>query len=247
MLLTLGAAQPVIGTSLWFAVPGVVAAATLGIWLRTDDAAETKDAAVLVSLMYAIGLVPGIGLWPVGPLIALLVTAGVSWRTGRLSKWREWLRVGQIDKLAWVTVAAVAVVSVVGLVVWQTLFNGELPDTYRDLAESVPWPVAAIGGLGFMILNGGIEDSIFFGVLLTPILQYFPQKWAIFLIALAFGAAHLHGVPNGLVGVILAGAWAVMLAYLRIRTKGMLATYLAHVVADATIIAMLLPPLLLST
>ena len=246
LLLALGAAQPVIGAS-WFAVVGAVAAATLGVWLRTDEAAETKDAAVLVALMYGIGLVPGVGLWPVGPLIALLLTAGISWRAGRFSRWREWLRVGHIDKLAWLTVAAVAVVSIGGLLSWQRLFQGQLPDSYQQLAESVPWPAAVAGGLGFMILNGAIEDSIFFGVLLTPLLRYFPHRWAILLIALAFGTAHLHGVPNGLAGVVLAGAWAVMLAYLRTRTTGMLATYLAHVVADTTIIAMLLPPLLLST
>lgn len=246
LLLALGAAQPVIGAS-WFAVVGAIAAAMLGMWFRHDDAADMKDAAVLVALMYAVGLVPGVGLWPVGPLIALLLTAVISWRTGRLSQWREWLRVGRIDKFAWLTVAAVALVSIGGLLIWQRLFGGQLPDAYQQLAESVPWPAAVAGGLGFMLLNGGIEDSIFFGVLLTPILRYFPRKWAIALIALAFGIAHLHGVPSGLTGVILAGAWAVMLAYLRTRTKGMLATYIAHVVADTTIIAMLLPRLLLST
>ncbi len=62
--------------------------------------------------------------------------------------------------------------------------------------------------------------------------------------ALAFGLAHFNGVPSGLAGIILAATWALMLAYLRMRTGGMLATYLAHVVADATIVAVLIPPLL---
>ena len=97
-----------------------------------------------------------------------------------------------------------------------------------------------------MVLNGGIEDSIFFGVLLSPLLRYYSRAWAIALIATAFGVAHFHGVPNGLAGVILAGAWAAMLAYLRSRTQGMLATYLAHIVADTTIVALLFLPLLLS-
>lgn len=245
-LLALGAAQPIAGSSVWFAGAGVAAAALLGVWVRGDDAAETKDAAALVALMYAIGSVPGVGLWPVGPLLALLLTAAVSWRTGRLRLWRDWLRVGRIDRLAWLTVVAVAVISVVGLIAWRVFFDGELPATYRQLTESVPWLAAVGGGLGFMIINGGVEDSIFFGILLTPLLRYFPRQWAITLIAVAFGIAHLNGVPNGLAGVILAGAWAVMLAYLRARTEGMLATYLAHIVADATIIVMLLPPLLLA-
>ena len=60
-------------------------------------------------------------------------------------------------------------------------------------------------------------------------------------IALAFGIAHFNGVPNGIVGVVMAGCWGLILAYLRHRTGGMLATYLAHLVADTTIIAVLLP------
>lgn len=88
------------------------------------------------------------------------------------------------------------------------------------------------------------EDSIFFGVLLTPLLRHFPSGLAVIMTALAFGLAHFNGVPSGLAGIILAATWALMLAYLRMRTGGMLATYLAHVVADATIVAVLIPPLL---
>lgn len=246
VLVALGAAQPAIGsTSLWCALAGVLAAVALGLWLRPVDVPETKDAVVLVGLMYAIGALPGIGLWPIGPLVSLLLTAGVSWRTGRVSRWREWLRIGRIDGMAWLTVATVAVISVVGLEVWQSIFHGRLPQAYRLLATSVPTPVAAVGGLGFLILNGAVEDSVFFGVLLTPALRHYPRSWAIGLIAVGFGTAHVHGVPNGVPGIVLAAAWAVMLAYLRTRTRGMLATYLAHIVADSTIVIMLLVPLLL--
>jgi len=141
-------------------------------------------------------------------------------------------------------VVAVAVVSVVALVIWQSLLDGQLPSTYRQLTESVSPPAAVAGALGFAIVNGAIEDSIFFGVLLTPLLRQFPSGVAVVMAALAFGLAHSNGVPNGLVGIVLAGTWALMLGYLRTRTGGMLATYLAHVVADATIVAVLVPPLL---
>jgi membrane protease YdiL (CAAX protease family) len=245
VLVVLGAAQPAIGSaSSWCVLAGVLAAVALALWLRSVDAPETKDAVVLVGLMYAIGAVPGIGLWPIGPLVSLLLTAGVSWRTGRLSRWREWLRIGHVDSTAWLAVATVGVVSVVGLELWHSTFHGQLPQAYRLLAASVPAPVAAAGGLGFLILNGAVEDSVFFGVLLTPVLRHYPRSWAIGLIAVGFGTAHVHGVPNGAPGIVLAAAWAVMLAYLRTRTEGMLATYLAHIVADGTIVILLLLPLL---
>lgn len=243
-LLALGAMQPVVVGSLPFAVMVAGVAILLSWWLRSDDASEAKDAIVLVALLYIVGLVPGVGLWPIGPAIAITITAIVSWRTGRLARWREWLRVGRFDGPTWVTMGAVAAVSIVALLLWQSVFNGQLPETYRALAESVPAPVAVAGALGCAIVNGAIEDSIFFGLLLTPMLRYFPPRWAVVLTALAFGLAHFHGVPNGVVGVLLAGTWALMLGYLRTRTGGMLATYLAHVAADATIVAVLIPPLL---
>ncbi|MDF2047076.1 CPBP family glutamic-type intramembrane protease [Microbacterium sp. Kw_RZR3] len=243
-LLIMGALQPVVVGSLPFAVVAAGVAVGLSLWLRSLDAAEAKDAIILVALLYIVSLVPGIGLWPSGPAIAIGVTALISWRAGRLARWREWLRVGRFDGQAWATIGAVAAVSVVALLLWQTVFDGQLPTTYSELAGSVAAQVAVAGAVGFTVLNGAIEDSIFFGLLLTPMLRYFPPRSAVALTALAFGLAHLHGVPNGIVGVLLAGTWALMLGYLRTRTGGMLATYLAHVVADATIVAMLIPPLL---
>lgn len=245
-LLAMGAAQPVVGASLPLTAICAVVAVVLGVWLRSDDAPEAQDAAVLIALLYLIGAVPGVGLWPTGPAIALALTAVVSWRAGRLAWWRGWLRVGQFDGLTWALMGAIAAVSVVALLLWQALFDGQLPDAYRELAKSVPAPVAVVGALGFAVVNGAIEDSFFFGVLLTPMLRYFPSKWAVVLTAAAFGFAHWNGVPNGLIGVVLAGTWALMLGHLRTRTGGMLATYLAHVVADATIVAVLIPPLLAS-
>ncbi len=244
VLLMLGAAQPVFGSSVAFAIAAIIACVVAGLWVREDDVPEAKDAAVLVVLIYAIGLIPSIGLWPVGPALALLATVLVSWSTGRLARWREWFRVGRIDAGSWAIIAGVAVVSAIALVLWQAFFDGQLPLTYRQLAESVSTPVAVVGALGFAIVNGAIEDSIFFGILLTPLLRYFPPAAAVTMTAIAFGVAHFNGVPNGIVGILLAAVWALMLGYLRMRTEGMLATYLAHIVADATIVAVLIPPLL---
>lgn len=227
-----------------FAALAVVACVAGGLWIRNEDVAETKDATVLVGLVYAIGLIPGVGLWPVGPAIALLGTVLVSSFTGRLARWREWFRVGRIDAVSWLMIAAIAALSAIALILWQSVLDGRLPPVYQQLTESVSPPVAVAGALGFAIVNGAIEDSIFFGVLLTPLLRHFPAAPAVIMTAVAFGLAHFNGVPNGVVGVVLAGSWALMLGYLRMRTGGMLATYLAHVVADTTIVAILIPPLL---
>lgn len=63
-------------------------------------------------------------------------------------------------------------------------------------------------------------------------------------IATSFGLAHLYGIPNGWIGISMAATWGFVLARLRLKTRGMLATYVTHVCADATIVAMLLPAVL---
>lgn len=75
MLFALGAAQPVIGGMPALAMVAAGVALSLEYWLRTFVAPETKDAVVLVVLLYIVGLVPGVGLWPSGPAIAIAITA----------------------------------------------------------------------------------------------------------------------------------------------------------------------------
>jgi uncharacterized protein len=62
-----------------------------------------------------------------------------------------------------------------------------------------------------------------------------PERDAIFVQALSFGAQHVHGFPRGAAGVVLASVWAIGLGMLRRRAGGLLAPILAHIVADATI------------
>ncbi|MDQ3032297.1 MAG: CPBP family intramembrane metalloprotease [Myxococcota bacterium] len=63
---------------------------------------------------------------------------------------------------------------------------------------------------------------------------------AVVLQAISFGTQHAHGVPRGLVGVLLAGTWALMLGALRHRSGGLLAPLIAHIIADAAIAILVL-------
>ncbi len=198
------------------------------------------DAALMFGLIWVIGIIPGIGAWPVGPGLAILITILVVWRQGHLTTWRSWFRIGKLDRLSWALCSLTAIISIAGLLLWQYVFDGSLPPFYAETARSVdPW-LAGLGGLIFMVLNGLVEDMVMFGLLLTAV-ELTLGRAAIALVALVFGIAHFYGVPSGTAGILLAGSWGLILAYLRHRTGGMLATYLAHVVADSTIIIMLLP------
>lgn len=238
-LLVLGL-QPLAGGVWSVAVSAALVAAVIAAIAARLSEPALLDAALVIGLVWLIGLVPSIGAWPVGAGLALLLVTLVAWRQGRLVTWRSWFRVGKLDRWTWVLCGLTAVVSVAGLLLWQHAFNGTLPPFYVAAARSVsPW-AAGLGGFAFLVLNGVVEDVVFFGLLLTASTRAL-GRGAIPLVAFTFGAAHLNGVPNGVPGVLMASTWGLILAYLRHRTGGMLATYLAHVIADATIVITLLP------
>ena len=116
--------------------------------------------------------------------------------------------------------------------------------SYRDIAASVPVWVAVLGALLFLVVNGLIEDVMFFGEALSTAEEGLLPLVAQIAVAASFGLAHFNGIPNGWIGVAMASTWGFVLARLRLQTRGMLATYVTHVCADATIVATLLPAVL---
>ncbi|MEW1956923.1 CPBP family intramembrane glutamic endopeptidase [Kineococcus sp. NPDC059986] len=218
-----------------------VVLAVLGAVAVRSRVPEYRDVVVLASCLYVLALVPGVSLWPLPAGAALLLTAALAAARGGWSRWRTWWRVGRIDAVSWALVGGVVVVTVVALLTWHHVVDRRLPAPYVELAEGrPPWLVAG-AGVGFLLLNSFIEDSIFSGLLLGLLDRFLPPRASVAVVAICFGLLHLHGVPDGWVGVAMSGTWAVLLAVLRHRTGGLVATYLAHAAADATIVAMLLP------
>ncbi|MCI0158112.1 CPBP family intramembrane metalloprotease [Leifsonia shinshuensis] len=196
---------------------------------------------VLVAGLYAVGPLPIAGLWPLAGLLALAIAAVYALSRGELRAWRSWLRIGRLRWDTWLWLFCMIAVTAFALLLWSNLTGGSLPPAYREAARSVSPEAAAAGGLIFLVLNGLVEDAVFFGVVLTAALTHLPPRTAIVVTSIAFGIGHFAGVPGGYIGVVMAAVWAILLAALRVRTGGMLATYLAHVAADATIVAILLP------
>ena len=136
--------------------------------------------------------------------------------------------------------ALVGGVTPIALVGWVVLFHPNLRDVVGDYVPDLPLPVLIAGGVGFALVNAALEELIWRGVLQDRLEPLFGAAGAIAISSISFGVQHAHGVPRGVVGVLLAGIWAVMLGTLRRRARGMLAPFLAHVIADATIATIIL-------
>ena len=132
-----------------------------------------------------------------------------------------------------------AAVTPFALTGWVWLLEPDL----TPITSAVPRASMALllaGGAVFAVVNATLEEWIWRGLLQTELTSLFGVSAAVVLQALSFGSVHAHGFPSGAIGVALATIWALMLGALRQRSGGVLAPIVAHVVADATIAAIVI-------
>jgi uncharacterized protein len=132
-----------------------------------------------------------------------------------------------------------AAVTPVALIGWVWLLEPDL----TPITSAIPRASLALlllGGAVFALVNATLEEWIWRGLLQTELCSLFGVSAAVAIQALSFGSVHAHGFPSGAIGVALAATWALMLGVLRTRSGGVLAPIAAHVVADATIAAIVI-------
>lgn len=230
------------------AVAVVPVLGVLALLAWRSGSAAALDAVIMSGLLHlalsagalSVGVV---GLWPLPGALAVLVAWLLAFRSERAGLWRSWCRRGSVTpELPWMLLLTVAVTAI-ALVVWQRAAEGQLPQAYLDAAADRPLWLLVVAGAGFSLLNAAVEEAIFRGVLQTAIERVSGPVVAIAAQAAAFGLLHVLGIPSGVIGAVMAGTWGLLLGLLRWRTRGLLAPYVAHVAADATIFLMLLPSL----
>jgi membrane protease YdiL (CAAX protease family) len=152
----------------------------------------------------------------------------------------KWFRKGSPDQVSWFLVVLTSLVSALALVLWAlwTDYLG-IASTMLSTFRQVPvWFMVLVGIPCFALLNAFAEEVVYRGILQDALEKCFGEKQGLILMAQAsaFAAAHyVGGFPNGKTGYLMTFAYALMLGYLRDRSRGMLAPYLAHVAADYVI------------
>jgi membrane protease YdiL (CAAX protease family) len=138
-------------------------------------------------------------------------------------------------------IVASAVVAGLALVAWFALVHPDYSATRAALFPSVPTPLLLLGVVLFSAVNGALEEVAYRGVLLDALDAALGAGVAPVVIqALAFGALHIGGFPRGAAGVVLAAIFGLMMGTVRRQTRGLLAPWLAHILADVTIGAILI-------
>ncbi|GAA1741185.1 hypothetical protein GCM10009809_40910 [Isoptericola hypogeus] len=228
---------------------GGVAALTIGVASATLVAARrgagrgARSAAAL-ACCYLLGLwtllAAGVALWPLPLVVAAGLYTLVS-RVRALELVTDWFAWGRGGRRGWLQVAAVVPVAASGLLVWFAVL-GHGADTqaaYRDLLTDRPVALVVAAGLGFALLNAAAEELVYNGIGQRSLALDLRPATAVLVTAAVFGGSHWYGFPSGWAGVVLAGAYGLLLAAVRQVSGGLLLPWLAHVAADLTIFTIL--------
>ena len=152
----------------------------------------------------------------------------------------RWLRMGRLDQVTGFLVILTSLVSALALILWAlwTDYLGVAMHMLAPLKEAPRWFSLLVLVPGFALVNAAAEEAVYRGVILDALEETFGARSGLVLglQASAFAAAHYQtGFPNGNIGYLMTFIYALMLGWLRRRTDGMLAPYVAHVTADAVI------------
>ena len=223
------------------AIPAGLAIVVLTIvaWRRRDKPGTSlglfSAACVVLS---ASGVSPQQVLFP----IAFTVYFVVVWRVAWLRRASSWVRRGALDGTIVALVAAIALVSAVALLAWYAIVKPDLDDLVRAFVPNQALWVLAPSTIVFAMVNAAIEEAAYRGILLSALdATLGPGVVSVALQAIAFGALHLYGgFPRGVVGVMLACIYGLMLGALRRQAGGLLAPWIAHVLTDLVIFAIVI-------
>jgi hypothetical protein len=203
-------------------------------WHRDDYALRT---AILALILATVGAFIPFAIW---------AAVAVMWLAGRrftfLNPVSGWLPRGESTTHLWLFTAAIAIGAPLALLAWFGRIDA-LPEVSADLVEltvDLPIPVLAVIGLTFILANSIAEEVAYRGVAYETAASFSSGPWALTSQAIAFGTLHVGGVPAGFSGVILATVYGLALGWLRRRSGGLRLPILAHIVADAAILVIVL-------
>jgi membrane protease YdiL (CAAX protease family) len=172
-------------------------------------------------------------------LPAILVYLGLIISSRGLRQKIGWLRWGRIDRNSWLLILGLGLISAIALAAWAIFIKKDLSQ-FKAFIPRAPLGLLALYGLVFPAFNALFEEFMARAVLYDGFERILHHSVGIILSqAVVFAFWHYNGFPGGPIGVAMVFAWSVVLGYLRLRSRGMLAPLLAHYLADFAIVIIL--------
>lgn len=104
--------------------------------------------------------------------------------------------------------------------------------TVGNLKQLLPyWPWVLL----FSLTNSFSEEVVYRLGVIVPLMGSVDTAYILLISAAAFGAPHLRGMPNGIVGALMAGLLGWLLAKSVVETNGIFWAWLIHFLQDIVI------------
>jgi membrane protease YdiL (CAAX protease family) len=192
-------------------------------------------------------IVPALGFWPQILLLPIIIYASVTTAIPNLRHSILWLRAGRLTSNIIILILATIALSTIALVGWHRLFQPDL-SSHLAMIPKMPLWILPLACLGFAMLNAAMEEIVFRGIMMQALDSALGKgNLTIMIQAGSFASFHyLAGFPNGVWGFAMVFVYGFMLGVLRRRSQGILAPWIAHVLADMAIFAILATALLTS-
>lgn len=183
---------------------------------------------------------PALGFWPQILLLPIIIYASVVAAIPTLRRSLSWLRAGRLTSDIIVLILATIVLSGTALVGWYLLLRPNI-SSHLSMIPKMPTWLLPLACLGFAMLNAAMEEIIFRGLVMQALDSALGAgNLTVVIQAGLFASFHyVAGFPNGVWGFVMVFVYGFMLGVLRRRSRGILASWIAHVLADITIFAIL--------
>ena len=208
----------------------VLAATVVGLWLIAVGLALVAGPTGGWPLACRILLATAAKIIPVAVVVAVLVAYGrIGGADLRVGDWRarSGIRLAGHD-VDWRWVGGIVAVLVCG----GTVASGAADLTGAGVRAALLWlPVIALAAA----VNAVTEELLFRHAVNATTRELVGTWTRIALTSTYFGLAHVHGNPSGLTGVLLSGAFGLVLALAIEHTRGFCWNWTLHFAADVAI------------
>lgn len=215
------------GARIWLLTAFALLTAT-AVGLRQAPAIHSGLLGLLVVIVFT---TPVKIAWPLSGLLAVGVYAAVVRRTTALRTSSGWARKGRPTRIDLVLSVILGVLTFLGVMVWVRLDRPDLSDQVAAVPDASLWILVLIGVL-FAVVNSFVEEVLYRGVFMYALEAALGTWAAVVLQAVFFGLLHIQGFPSGPYGMLLAGVVGLVLGFLRLKTRGMLAPWITHATAN---------------
>jgi membrane protease YdiL (CAAX protease family) len=214
-------------------IPILIAVAAVTILSLLLKELQAFHVGLLGGLMLAcIFISPFAAAWPLSAVGAVGVYAGIVMMSPRFRQSAGWVRGGSLRRANLILTGLTGFIGF-GLVMgWVGLVRPDLSGQAASVPEASVL-VLILLGLAFTVMNSFAEEVLFRGVIMHALEKAFSRSGVVLVLqALVFGLVHVRGFPSGVFGMIVAAVVGLGFGYLRMKTKGMFAPWIAHAIVN---------------